>query len=147
MWWNLSEYYVTDSGYSEGRPCTVCSQIGRGVRVRVRRLREGGGERGVMDDSKVFGLRTGVVELASTQMGKAADKIGSWQKMRNSSFGHVLLPWGFLAYSTQFLMPGFLKTQFSTLFSLLDDHIFSYGFKHHIDTQPANLNLRSRLFT
>lgn len=85
----------------------------------MRRLREVGAERGVMDDSKVFGLRNGVVELASTQMGKATAKIGSWQKMRNSGFGHVLLPWGLLAYSTPFLMPGFLKTQFSTLFSPL----------------------------
>lgn len=60
-------------------------------------VREGRGKRGVMDDSKSSELTNGVVKLVSTQMGKAVDKIGSWQKT-NSSFGHVLSLWGFLAY-------------------------------------------------
>lgn len=37
-------------------------------------MREGKNERGVMDDSKVFGLRNGGVELASIQRGKATKK-------------------------------------------------------------------------
>lgn len=67
---------------------------------------EAGGKRGVMGDSKVSGLRNGGVKFASTQIRKATDKIGLWQKMKNSNFGHVLSPWELLGYSTQFLNAG-----------------------------------------
>lgn len=59
---------------------------GRGKKVR---------ERGVVDDVKVFELRNRGVELASTQMRKATDKTGLWQK-RSSSLGQSYLAEAFL---------------------------------------------------
>lgn len=41
-----------------------------------------------MDDPQVFWAQKW--RSGSTEMGKAADETGLWQKMRSSCFGHIL---------------------------------------------------------
>lgn len=104
-----------------------------------KKMREGKSERGVMDDSKVFGLRNGGVELASIQIGKAAEKkrfVTEGEEFKFWTCPISLRVSCFLHPISKCRNSSRLSSLFS--FPFLDDLMYSYGFKYHLDIQPTN---------